>query len=484
MIVTKAQYYPSILPEYRTNPLIEALPEKVDDDSLIDILSIDPEHNQEERSLPAFHRVEYLTRLSSFRQVLPVHLDVFRAIEYAIKEGYAAKNPLSPTTTHYQSYPDVSQTIVKPFTGTFHPRGSGITMIGESGVGKTCLLEKILHCFSDVIKHHSYKGRPLPLTQVVWIKVDCPSDANIRGLCHAILHELDRKLGINSTPAKTISTLLEQIEARMKFCYLGILIIDEMQYLRSAKSGGSANLINFLHSIVNKLGIPVLFCANPPFDQLISQSFRTARRAENNGYFDIGRLKNDELWEVFLEGLWRLQWTKVETTLTRSLSDKMYELSVGNFDLAVRIYREVQRQLISSADDEIITTYALESAAENCIRATDFLVRKIRESDTTINILKRRSLLKNRDVQELNDSENEKINLVEKNRFLSIPGDLNKGYHNEFKPFLMALLNSDSLMELIQDPDLIQRCAGEDNALLALIDEGLICSDPLTYFCL
>lgn len=289
-----ASYHEAILPEHRGNPLIEALPPKVGDSELVVKLSNYPERNLDETKLEEIERLEYLTRLKELRQPLPLYLDVFRAIEMAIKEGYSAKNPLSPTTMNYLHYSSDSRPDVEPRTGFFKPKGSGITIIGESGVGKTCMLEQVLNCFPDVIEHKYYRNKVLAMPQVVWIKVDCPDDSSVKGLCHRILEQIDIKLGEPPTkPAGTIALLLQQIEARMKSSFLGILVIDEMQNLNLAKAGGADRLLGFLHNLVNNLGIPLLFCANPPFNELLSKSFKSARRAESSGYFDVELMEND-----------------------------------------------------------------------------------------------------------------------------------------------------------------------------------------------
>ncbi|HAH3850484.1 TPA: ATP-binding protein, partial [Escherichia coli] len=288
MKLEKAKYRPAILPEHRGNPLIEALPAKHTDEELVDKLSFYPPHSFEETQLAPFERVEYLTRLKDLRQPLPIYLDCFRAVEMAIKEGYSVKNPLSPTTMNYLHYPTDRRPNIEPRTGYFKPKGCGITVIGESGVGKTCMLEQILGCFPDTIEHSQYKNHSIPLRQVVWIKVDCPDDSSVRALCHKILSELDSKLGFEPTKrAGTIPLLLDQIEARIKSSFLGILVIDEMQNLNLAKTGGADRLLGFIHNLVNNLGIPILFCANPPFNQLLSRTLKAARRAESNGYFDV-----------------------------------------------------------------------------------------------------------------------------------------------------------------------------------------------------
>ncbi|HFG2029136.1 TPA: ATP-binding protein [Vibrio cholerae] len=477
-----AIYHEAILPEHRGNPLIEALPPKVEDDELVIKLSNYPERLIEETKLETIERLDYLTRLKTLRQPLPLYFDVFRAIEMAIKEGYSAKNPLSPTTMNYLHYSSDNRPDVEPRTGFFKPKGSGITIIGESGVGKTCMLEQVLNCFPDVIEHRYYQNKVLAIPQVVWIKVDCPDDSSVKGLCHRILEQIDQKLGHPpTTPAGTIALLLQQIESKMKSNFLGILVIDEMQNLNLAKAGGADRLLGFLHNLVNNLGIPILFCANPPFDELLSKSFKSARRAESSGYFDVELMKNDDEWELFVDELWCLQWTNVETPLTPSLNNKLYSLSAGNMDLAVRIYYSAQKAVIGSSDERI-TEEVLELGASIAIRATKKLTEEMRKKHA-ISILKRNrqdgSSGANNHLRE-DGSSKEVINT--KSKTITIPGDLTRPHHPEFFEELTELVFAEDLSDRILDTNLIERASQGSDPLENLRASGVLCDNPLETF--
>ena len=181
MKIEKACYHEAILPEHRNNPLIEALPPKVEDYALVEKLSYYPTRELEETRLKAIERVDYLTRIKMLRQPLPLYLEVFRAIEIAIKEGYSTKNPLSPSTMNYLHYSIKDRPKVEPRTGFFKPKGTGITVIGESGVGKTCMLEQVLNCFPEVIEHSFFQNITLNLARLLWWDLDS------RWECHTVL---------------------------------------------------------------------------------------------------------------------------------------------------------------------------------------------------------------------------------------------------------------------------------------------------------
>lgn len=478
-----ANYISTILPEHKGNPLIEALPPKVNDQQLALKLGKYPTCSSKERKLNAFERVEYLTRLKDLRQPLPIYLESFRAIEFAIKEGYSTRNPLSPTTQNHLHYTLANRPPIMPDTGFFVPKGSGITVIGESGVGKTSMLEQVLNYFPDVIDHEVYDETTLNFRQVVWLKVDCPFDSSVKALCYKILSELDKKLGdLPTKPNTTIPALLEQITKRINSSFLGILVIDEMQNINLAKAGGGDKLIRFIHSLINELGIPILFCANPPFNELLATTLKSARRAENNGYFDMDLMENDAVWQLFSESLWELQWTDKPTPYSQELSDKLLTLSVGNIDLAVRIFREAQRCIIGSGDERI-SIKVLEYAASNTIKSSAEIVNNLRRNRARdISSLRQASTKKPDQATTQSNPPNQKT-IVEVNSSLqTIPGDLSRPQHSEFADRLLALQDATSLDPLIEDYDLLQRAAKSDNPESVLEQDNILCRSPLDEF--
>ncbi|MEZ9133942.1 AAA family ATPase, partial [Vibrio breoganii] len=103
-------------------------------------------------------------------------------------------------------------------------------------------------------------------------------------MCEEILSTLDLTLDREKTkPAGTIGALVRQLEQCMKSSFIGMLVIDEMQNLKFKRTGGENNLLKFLHRLMNKLGVPLFFVANPPFDQSLIKELKAARRAES-GY--------------------------------------------------------------------------------------------------------------------------------------------------------------------------------------------------------
>ncbi|MCV5714477.1 ATP-binding protein, partial [Escherichia coli] len=85
------------------------------------------------------------------------------------------------------------------------------------------------------------------------------------------------------------------------------LVIDEMQ--RLTRTNGDEQLINFLHEIVDTLGVPLIFCGNTEFEEKMRQRLRFARRAETAGFMRLNPLAYQTSdWQSFIQYLWRYQW--------------------------------------------------------------------------------------------------------------------------------------------------------------------------------
>jgi hypothetical protein len=470
MTTTQAIYHDAILPEHKGNPLIEALPPKFSWQIVMEVFCNYPDYAEEisEHTNPLV-RDEYLNRIEELRQPLTDYEACFRAIERAIKKGYSAKNPLSPTTAQYLHYLVDERPEIEPRTGFFQPKGEGLTLIGESGVGKTSMLEQILSYFPNVIEHDSYRGCSLAnLKQVVWIKVDCPSNSSVRDLCEEILAVLDLSLDREKTkPARTIGALIRQLEQCIKSSFLGMLVIDEMQNLQFKRTGGENNLLRFLHRLVNKLGVPLFFIGNPPFDQTLIKELKAARRAESGYHHTMSVLaKDSDSWRVYITQLWNYQWTNVYTELSEELNDSLHKLSVGNIDMASRTYREAQRLVIGSIDERLtISTFEAGNAVACGLSRQTSEVNELKSVVTLPTGKQRRSTKK---------IETETVCSIDKT------GDITKPQHPEFATQLIELLGAVDLNDRIKAPDIFQQAAGLEDPITFLRQKKLLLEDPLS----
>ncbi|MGT1842777.1 hypothetical protein SPM85_24765, partial [Enterobacter hormaechei subsp. xiangfangensis] len=90
-----AIYKEQELPEYRGNPLIEALPEALTEDEVLLEMSYFPEIDEKIRwTAPANVREQYVERIKKFRCPQTNLIQAYKMILRALRESYALMNPL------------------------------------------------------------------------------------------------------------------------------------------------------------------------------------------------------------------------------------------------------------------------------------------------------------------------------------------------------------------------------------------------------
>lgn len=369
----RAEYRATGIPDYDGNPLIEALPPVLTDDQATVRLAHYPRYDESRRRAP--DHIRYHLIQNGLRCFIPldIHLDLQRRFSCLIRVGYAGRNPLAAgfwkrLATKIETFdqygdqwqtPDVSSTAV------------GFNIVGISGVGKSHSVERILNLYPQVIHHGRYHDRSFINAQVVWVKLDCPFDGSAKGLCVNFFQALDDMLGTNyqrnyARSRRTADEMLPNMALAAANHFLGVLVIDEIQRLSSARSGGADRMLNFFVQLVNTIGVPVVLIGNYKALSVLSGDFSQMRRGSGQGDLIWDRMARDEQWQLFVESLWRLQYTQQVCWLEDdpSLADALYDETQGITDLAVKAYMFAQERAISSGRERI-TASVIRSAARD-----------------------------------------------------------------------------------------------------------------------
>jgi len=354
MIEYAAQYKEQPVYYYRDNPLIEALPPIWDSSEVVDMLSHNEGHHDGERQLGAHLRMHSVLSLFQYFQPLREHVEIERRFSRCIRQGYLHRSPMMPeyAKSLAQGYETIKSKKDYTHLNAFRPTAAGFTIIGLSGVGKTSAVTNILRLYPQVIEHASYQGVPLVLRQVVWLKLDCPYDGLVKGLCVDFFDAVDRAIGTNylNTHGKrtnSIDMLMILMAQIARLHCIGVLVIDEIQHLSLAKGGGSEKMLNFFVTLVNKIGIPVVLIGTSKAKSILQGDFRQARRSSGQqGDLIWDRMKNNVAWDTFVLSMWRNQWTKNTIQLTDAFKDALYHESQGIVDIAVKLYAMVQIRAI------------------------------------------------------------------------------------------------------------------------------------------
>lgn len=134
---------------------------------------------------------------------------------------------------------------------------------------------------------------------------------------------------------------------------LGLLVIDEIQALNQAKSGGAERMLNFFVQLINSIGIPVVLVGTLKARFLFGTEFRQARRA--TGYTPIMWKPMDAThdWMTFLEVIWDYQYTQHKVPFSTQVAKYMYDLCQGITDIAIKLFIGTQCNAIIQGTEKI-----------------------------------------------------------------------------------------------------------------------------------
>ncbi|WP_230198786.1 ATP-binding protein [Massilibacterium senegalense] len=379
-----AEYKEQEILEYQGNPLIEALPPIYSQEEVIDHLCMYPPYHTEERNLNDYKRVHLITRLLHYFQAMPIHLKIESSISRLIRSGYIYRNPVS--STYAQGFVDNWNNIQnKSFDKSVIQTGQALSILGISGVGKTRSLQRILETIPQVISHVSYNEQPLNQYQVTYLKIETPFDGSVKTIIYDFMYQVDQLLGTNyfnryMNSRLSTSQLMPIIAQIAKSINLGMLILDELQHLKGIKSSSSNQILNFFTALINTINIPLVMVGTPKAMDVLQSQFRKARRSTNMGNVMWDRFEMDATWDLFIEGMWKYQWTKEGVLLSEELSSAIYFESQGVTDIAVKLYMMVQLRAISNGTEKI-TTGLIKKVAHEELKMVQPMLQTLKGND-------------------------------------------------------------------------------------------------------
>lgn len=347
----RAHYQPSPVPEYTGNPLIEALPPILSEDDAGAAMANFPPTPEDERHLSKEVRLHLVNRIRSLVQPLPIHLELESTISSLLRSGYVARNPMRPETMRHLYGLSTGRNSSTGFIST----ASTTSLTGLSGMGKTTALNSVLSLYPQTIEHVRYEGKEFVHTQIVWLKLECPYDGSLSGLCHAFFRAVDKALGQEDRYASRYRARggIEEMILRMtqlaSTYFIGALFIDELQHLNRAKVGGQENMLNFFVNLINSIGIPVVFVGTNSMVKLFADVLRNARRACGHGthYFQEPKA-DDPTWDMLVDVALDYQWVQRPVELTPEIKDALYEYTQGVTDFLVKLLMLGQRYAIQA----------------------------------------------------------------------------------------------------------------------------------------
>lgn len=350
------------------NPLIEALPAPWDWDAPAPGIAekLTQFFKPDRKALETASGITRLFQLAEFKtqyfQVLQRHRDLEQSLSLAIRFGYLGRNPMD--LRHRRNIHDRVERFRQPVPNFIAASNLGFVLLGSPGLGKTTSVGRIAQLYPQVIIHDNER---LPNTkQLVWLFLTCPHDKSTKALCLQFFKEVDEILGTTYQKEYSRHTedgLLAAMATVASILSLGVLFIDEIQFLDPGKSGGKADLLKFIVQMQNTLGIPIVLVGTHKAGELVAGGPHQSRRSVGLGGRTWARLAEDDPeWDLFLKSLWVHQYQRNYVALTPELAKKMYFETQGILTYAVDLFFFAQLNAINDGIERF-TEESLEWAA-------------------------------------------------------------------------------------------------------------------------
>lgn len=251
------------------NPLIEALPDLLSDEDFILLTAFLPPH----RKVMAEHskkvRLTYIRRVLQFFQPMNNHVLLNQRIGSIIREGYYSRNPISDLgwVQLNEKLEDLKSRLKYGIAPHQPSPELGFSVIGIGGVGKTLGINSVLRTYPQIIVHSRYtdsnnRVHSLMRTQIVFVRLD----GTLKSLCVKFFKEVDRLTGTSTcyrdyafkgTVPRNATEMLPDMALVAATYSIGLLVIDEIQFLSKQKSGGRELMLHWFTELVDSIKIPL-----------------------------------------------------------------------------------------------------------------------------------------------------------------------------------------------------------------------------------
>lgn len=382
----QAQYTPTGVGRFTGNPFIEALPalEHTKSEFLTGLSNYPPQPTSATRKQGEVVRVMELSTLNDIVIPFPEYQKAGLALATIMRETYVSRNPLTALDRQRRHALATQGADGLPFPSNWKSTAKGHFMMAHSGMGKTTFAQAFLLRYPQVITHADYQEQHLRCHQVVYLMLRMPHDATLKSLCLQFFEEIDRLLGTDYTrQAKSIRQIAPMVQLMNQVATavsLGFLVVDEVQNLKSARSGNADFVLNLFSEIIERLGISLLVLATPAVQSVIEGSVRNARKLASYGETVLRPMRRgDSQWADYCEVFWDYTYVKQKGKLDKSVLDTWHDVSAGNTAFASLAFMLTQRNEIGGR--EVVDATALARTAATDMAFLQPAVAALRSGD-------------------------------------------------------------------------------------------------------
>lgn len=326
------------------NPFLAALPEMLPRDEFLSAIRSTPDLPHSFPQMSPEARRQSLPLLASLFVPLSYMYAVYDQLYRAIRETYT-------TRTTIEEIRQINALFCGKESTSYATQAASGSVLGVPGIGKTSTIRRALETMPQVIEHAEYMGQPFYCKQVLYLRIEYPSDCSVKTLALNLLSALDRAIGsdylhqlisLRSIAASAVAT---QVKILCMTHHVGLLLVDEIQNaVETAQRNRQIKpLLKFLVELTNDTATAVYFVGTPTAEQLFVSQEHLKRRTRG---IRLLPLKPDGTYRRFLEQIWPYQLTPQQAPLTEKLANKLFDFSGGIPAYIIKIFQETQAQAL------------------------------------------------------------------------------------------------------------------------------------------
>jgi len=364
-----------LIPHYRGNPLIEALPPLLspkETESLL--LSLPKSQMSDIRQLPLHHRLHAMSDLDTIYIPRPDLCDMESDISLLIRSGYLKRNPTLATTIK-----DIYTTRerIRLQGGYFSSLPDCIIVTALSGTGKTRAIRSILSMYPQVIQHSKYQCKRFTDSQIVWLSLDAPISGSPRGLMLRFFAAVDRALGLEG-PMSLVSqygrirmSIDQQIEVFAQIAatyHIGVIHIDDLQRLWEGGKSQGRQVLDMLIQLTNVVKVPLIISGTHQLVRVLAGSLEAARRCSSGGHIDFSlpTEHTDPHFRLLIKALSAYQYLNEAVVFDTQWEEKFFNLSLGLPAVIICIFTQAQKMALRAGASKLELAYLDRAFERHC----------------------------------------------------------------------------------------------------------------------
>ncbi len=234
------------------NPFLAALPEMMPKDEFLTSIRSTPGLPHNLPNMSPEERRQSLPMLASLFVPMTYMYAVYDQLYRAIRETYS-------TRTAIEEIRRINVLFSSGECPTYATQAASGSILGVPGIGKTSTIRRALETMPQVIEHTEYMGKPFYCKQVLYLRVECPSDCSVKTLALNLVAALDRAIGsdylhqLTSLRSVATSAIATQVKILCMTHHVGLLLVDEIQNAveTARKNRQTKPLLKFLVELTN-----------------------------------------------------------------------------------------------------------------------------------------------------------------------------------------------------------------------------------------